>query len=506
VIELGSGTLSCEQICAIARNREQVRLAPGVHARLSDGHRVVVALAGQQPIYGRSTGVGALLDRLRPDAGPNLGTDLLHSHSTTAGPPLPTEEVRAMVAVRLEQITAGRSGLGPVTAEALVDSLNKDRMPQVGRFHSLGTGDVAPLARLALTLPAHALDVGDALALMSSNALAIGRSALCVVDLEQLLHAATVTAAISFLARDGAAEALRAEAAGPFPGPQRVARTLRALGAGTRPAARLQDQYGLRTAPQTLGIAVDTADALRAVVTGMAGAGLENPMVLVGNPPSAVHHGAFHAVHLTSALDAATLGLLRAGVGSTNRLSLLTTPMTSPSVQPGSGDGPGQRPFLAGGPPTASGIMVLEYTGAAALGVLRASAVPAALQTADLSHGVEQDATFAPLAVDQLTDAIAAATVVVAVELVAAVRALRLRGFAVPAELADIWRICLTLPAGTQDRDLSEDLELAQRLLVDIAPYGERAAGGPVRPMVMSVPLPDPPGDAAVRGDRPEGG
>ena len=86
------------------------------------------------------------------------------------------------------------------------------------------------------------------------------------------------------------------------------------------------------------------------------------------------------------------------------------------------------RPFLAGGPSTASGIMVLEYTAAAALGTVRAAAVPAATQSAGLSRGIEQDATYAPLAADQLADAIAAARVVVAVELVAATRAIRMRG------------------------------------------------------------------------------
>ena len=164
-----------------------------------------------------------------------------------------------MTAVRIEQIAVGRSGLGPGTAAALVDLLNDNRMPTVGRFNSLGTGDVAPLARLALTLPDDALDPGDGLALMSSNALTIGRAALAVVDLDRLLAAATVVTALTYLARDGAAGALHAQAAGPFPGPQRIARVLRRLGAGSRVAARLQDQYGLRAAPQTLGIAVDGA-------------------------------------------------------------------------------------------------------------------------------------------------------------------------------------------------------------------------------------------------------
>ena len=95
----------------------------------------------------------------------------------------------------------------------------------------------------------------------------------------------SVVTALTFLARDGAAGALHPLAAGPFPGsaagrPACCAR----LGAGSRQAARLQDQYGLRAAPQTLGIAVDGAATLREVVTALAAAGLENPMVMSGRP------------------------------------------------------------------------------------------------------------------------------------------------------------------------------------------------------------------------------
>jgi histidine ammonia-lyase len=448
-------------------------------------------LAARGPVYGRSTGVGALLTaRLVDTAGTapapvstdesttvEHGDGLLRSHATTAGPALPSEQVRAMTAVRIEQIAVGRSGLGPATAAALVELLNQDRMPTVGRFNSLGTGDVAPLARLALTLPGDALDQGDGLALMSSNALTIGRAALAVVDLDRLLAAATVVTALTFLARDGAAGALHPMAAGPFPGPRRVAHALRRLGAGSRRAARLQDQYGLRAAPQTLGIAVDAAASLREVVTALAGAGLENPLVIGGPPAQAVHHGGFHAVHLTAALDGAALGLARAAVGSVNRLALLTEPPPA-SVGDLGAEVVGTdraRAFLAGGPATASGIMVLEYTAAAALGTVRAAAIPAATQTAGLSRGIEQDATYAPLAADQLADAIEAMRVLIAVELVAATRAIRLRELPVPDPLSEVWRVCTGLPGEMNDRDLTDDVREAEALLDLIAPFGAAA-------------------------------
>jgi histidine ammonia-lyase len=496
VITLGAGTLTCEELWAIAHDRAQVRLDTGVVGRLAASHAAVQELATHTPVYGRSTGVGALLTaRILdvPTTGNSAGSaagqpdGLLRSHATTAGPPLPAEQIRAMVAVRVEQIAVGRSGLGPKTVVALVDLLNRDQMPVVGRYNSLGTGDVAPLARLALLLPTGALDAGDGLALMSSNALTIGRAALAVVSLDTLLAAATVITALTFLARDGAAGALHAQAAGPFAGPQHVARVLRRLGAGSRQPARLQDQYGLRAAPQTLGIAIDAAAALRGVVTALATAGLENPLVL--DPPAAVHHGGFHAVHLTAALDDAALALARTAVGSVNRLALLTEPpppgndpLPDPAARalpPGAAAPALARAFLAGGPESASGIMVLEYTAAAALGTVRAAAIPAATQTAGLSRGIEQDATYAPLAADQLADSVAAARILLAVELVAAIRAIRIRGLQLPAALQPVWAICDSLSAELADRDLTGDVQLAEQLLDRIAWYGGDAAAEP---------------------------
>ena len=75
VIELGRGTLTCEQIALIARRREPVRLAAGVAARLAAGHAAVLALAAAGPVYGRSTGVGALVE--------SIGLD----HRSGPGPP-----------------------------------------------------------------------------------------------------------------------------------------------------------------------------------------------------------------------------------------------------------------------------------------------------------------------------------------------------------------------------------------------------------------------------------
>ena len=95
--------------------------------------------------------------------------------------------------------------------------------------------------------------------------------------------------------------------------------------------------------------------------------------------------------------------------------------------------------------------MGLEYAAGSALGDLRASAAPASLQTVSLSRGVEDDASFASLAARQALAAGPAYAVVLAAELVGAVRAVRLRGLAQPdAGWGAVVRACADLPGAAR--------------------------------------------------------
>ena len=70
--------------------------------------------------------------------------------------------------------------------------------------------------------------------------------------------------------------------------------------------------------------------------------------------------------------------------------------------------------------------MVVEYVAATALGDLRAAAAPASTQAITLSRGIEDNASFASLAARQLLTAAERYELLVACELVAALRAVRI--------------------------------------------------------------------------------
>jgi histidine ammonia-lyase len=469
------------------------RPIPGADAmkRVAESWDAARQIAATGRVYGRSTGVGANRNEDVPtEAAAEHGLRLLRSHAGAIGEELPARQVRALLAVRANQLLAGGAGLRPTMVTALCEALESGAYPVVNEFGSVGTGDIAALAQVGLALagehpwreagfsgaggasgeprgaagapePQH-LDNNDALAFISSNALTLGQAALALHELRGLLEATQVVGALSVLAVDGAHEAYAApvHAARPHRGSIEVARRMRELlGAADRPTpplGRLQDPYGFRCLPQVHGPAHDAADALEEVVAIEINAAAENPLI-TPEDMAAYHHGGFYQAQLALALDHFRLALTQVARLSTSRLSTLNEPVYTRL-----------RPFLADHEPASSGVMILEYAAGAALGDLRAFSAPASLGHAVLSRGVEEQASFASLAARQTLRACGAYRLVVGCELVAAVRALRQRELWPDPDLPVGRALELALSVLNEDqadRPLTDDVTAAAALL-----------------------------------------
>ena len=470
--------LDLADIVAVA-DGEDVSLAPEALVRMAESRESAVATALRRPVYGRSTGVGAnrTVSLAEAEGGDTHGLKLLRSHAVDAGKPLDRRTVRAMLAVRLSQLAAGASGINPAIAEALVALLNSGSVPEVREFGGIGTADLPALAGTALTMlgereplgggKARALLEGwataDALPFISSSALTIAQAVLAHQELAVLLENAASVAALSFAAMSGNPEAFSpaVAAAADSPAVADAARLFHGLVQGSGEPARIQDPYCLRTLPQIFGSQAEELAALGALLQRLATAGNENPLVH-GSPADGsndvAHHGLFQMTNLARRVDALQLAVGAACATHLRRIDLLCEPAYT-----------GGHPFLAEDGSGQSGVMMLEYVAAAAVGRIRSNAQPVSLQTVVLSLGAEEDASFASVAAAQLQSTADALVTVAAVELVCAARALRLQGrqpdeFASP-RFRTVMRAALTLPSDVRDRDLRGDLEQAQRLV-----------------------------------------
>ena len=410
---IGDEPLTPAAVAAAARSGPlQVELSGAARERIAAGHAAAVAIGARRRVYGRTTGVGANRHVAVAGDAAEHGRRLLRSHAGGVGVPLDADVVRATMLIRLNQIARGGGGARPEVADALAARLGAHDPPLLRGLGGLGTGDLTVLAQLGLAL-GDALGEGDALPFMSSNAATFAVATLAWADLRELLDAGLAVGAESFAALHGNAEAYAEPVAAgrPLPGIVAVSAVLRALtrDVGAEPA-RLQDPLGVRTLPQVGGALHDALAALHAVLAVELEAASENPLI-AGD--AVYHHGGFHAASLALALDAARLAAVQFGGLSLARLSLLMEP-----------DLTGLEPFLSGGVPGSSGLMIAEYVGADAFARLRSLAVPTSTGGISISRGLEEHASFAWQGALQARDAVGHLRTLLALEHLAARRAL----------------------------------------------------------------------------------
>ncbi len=478
MIEIDGTRLRLADITTAAAGGTEVTLTPSAVERMAASQLSARATARARPVYGRSTGVGANRSvTLDPTDTDMHGLNLLRSHAVDAGRALDRETVRAMLVIRLSQLAAGASGINPAIAEALVEMLNRDALPEVREFGGIGTADLPALAGTALTLLGErpTMDGGiipeslngwateDALPFISSSALTIAQAVLGHQKLAVLVENLTLVSALSFTAMSGNPEAFSPEVARASDSAAvgDMATTLHGLVAGTGVAARIQDPYCLRTLPQVLGAVMEELASLESLLNRLVVAGHENPMVFgseTDGTNGVAHHGLFQMTTLARRIDALHLALGTACATNLRRIDLLCDPAFT-----------GLNRFLAADDSGQSGVMMLEYVAAAAAGLVRANAQPASLQTVVLSLGAEEDASFASLAASRLHSTVQALATMTAVELVCSARALRMQGRQPSDFTHPLLRRALetgfTLPAASQDRDLRPDVDAALKLV-----------------------------------------
>jgi histidine ammonia-lyase len=480
-IVLDGATLTPEAVTAVARHSCGVELAPEARARNEDARRAIAALLDRgEGLYGATTGVGALRDRVIGDADrERFQWNLLRSHAVSAGRPLSTEQVRAGMVTRANQIGAGGAGVAPALLDALVAALNANVTPLTRTLGSLGTGDLPGLSEIALALlgegkvwldgalvdapaPPEPIRLGlrDALGFMSSNAVTAGQAALVSVDAEALQERWLEVAALSFeaLHADPVVLDARVQAGRGARGQAAVAARMRELLAGApfdphAPDRLIQDPYPFRVLPQVDGVARDALRTLAEVVARELNARPENALIDEGR---ALPTGNFHAAELGAALDGLRAAFAHSASLIAGRVSAILDPRMS-----------GLEPFLAHDPGPDSGVMMLEYTAHAAAAEARSLATPMAVQSVWASLGVESHASLAATAATRTAQLLEAMGVLVATELVVAVRALRAGG-RVPggAGVRVLFEAAAqVLPESPKDRAFGQDVEAALNIL-----------------------------------------
>ncbi len=486
VVTLSGSGLTLADLVSVARAGASVALEAEA-LRAVDRARACVEgrVAAGRRCYGINTGFGYLADvPIADEQLAALQLNLIRSHACGVGAPLPEDAVRAVLALRVQTMLRGHSGVRRDVIELMVQLLNRRIAPVVPEQGSVGaSGDLAPLAHIALALigegevwhrgargpAARALraegltplrpGLKEGLALINGTQVMTALGLLGAHDAEVLIKTADVAAAMTLDATRGTWTACRAEihAARPHPGQAASARNLRRLLADDGIARshvdcpKVQDAYSIRCAPQVHGAVRGAWLHACEVLLIEANASTDNPLVFAESD-EILSGGNFHGEPVALALDYLAIALAEIGSISERRIEKLINPHTSELPA-----------FLSRDPGLNSGYMIPHVVAAALVNENKVLSHPAAADSIPTSAGKEDHVSMGMTSALKLRRIIANVSRVLAIEALAAAEGLELLaplegGRGVRAALAHVRR---SVPPMVVDRSLSAEIESA---------------------------------------------
>jgi histidine ammonia-lyase len=397
--------------------------------------------------YGVNTGFGRFVsETIPPEHAAELQLRLLRSHACGVGEPYPDEIVRAAMLLRANTLAKGYSGARVETIELLLDVLAAGIVPLVPSRGSVGaSGDLAPLAHLALplvgegeatldgrrvsgaeALAAHGLApvtlaAKEGLSLINGTQFMTAMATLALVRAGRLARTADVACAMSVEALQATPTSFHPAIhdARPLPGQGRSAATLRALLDGSaiveshRWCDKVQDAYSLRCAPQVHGASRDLLDHVERTVAVELNAATDNPLVLL-DEGIIVSNGNFHGQPIAIGLDCIAIACAELASISERRTERLVNPSLSD----------GLPPFLvAREEGLNSGFMIPQYVAAALVSENKALSHPASVDSIPTSAGQEDHVSMGNGAGLKALQVVQNAERVLAIELLAGAQA-----------------------------------------------------------------------------------
>lgn len=492
-VTVGIGALSIEDVVAVARYGAKVEISPEALEEVASTRARVEELAQDPtPVYGISTGFGALAQRHIPeDMRAQLQLSLVRSHAAGTGPEVEQEVIRALMLLRLSTLCTGRTGVRPVVAETYAAVLNANINPVVREYGSLGcSGDLAPLAHCALALlgegdvrvdggditpAAEALEAAgiepltlrekEGLALINGTDGMLGQLCLAIVDLRQLAKTADIATAMTVEGLLGTLVVFAddLQQLRPHPGQADAAANIRAVAEGSTileaaleefKKTQVQDAYSVRCAPQVAGGFRDTVAHTAQVAERELAAAVDNPVV--AKDGRVVSNGNFHGAPVAYALDFLAIVVADLASISERRTDRFLDPARNR----------GLNAFLADDPGVDSGHMIAQYAQAGIVSVLKRLATPASADSIPSSAMQEDHVSMGWSGARKLRKAVDGLQRVLAIEILTAARAIDMReGKPAKGTGAVIAALRQSVEGPGADRFLAPEIEETVRLV-----------------------------------------
>ncbi len=338
-------------------NSKKIELTATQISEIEKSYNFLKDFSQEKVIYGINTGFGPMAQyRIDDKSLRDLQYNIIRSHSTGAGQPLPDIYVKSAMIARLGTLLCAKSGVNLEAVQILVKFINNNIIPFVPQHGSVGaSGDLVQLAHIALTLIGEGkvfyngqlcntsevlkangitplkIYIREGLSLTNGTSFMTGIAAVNLHYANKLLQWAILSSAMMNEIAGSYDDMIsyQLNAARPHNGQIEIAEIMRRiLQSGQRLKKRetylydnghkeqkvftdkVQAYYSLRCVPQVLGPVLDTLKYAASIVEQEFNSACDNP--IIDHESKNVYHGGnFHGDYISLEMDKIKLAITK---------------------------------------------------------------------------------------------------------------------------------------------------------------------------------------------------
>jgi len=341
--------LELREFQKIIIENENIELDEVLLNRVNESFRFLKEFSKNKVIYGVNTGFGPMAQfKISDEDTHQLQYNLIRSHSSGIGNPLPADEVKACMLARMNTLSRGNSGIHVSVVNLLKELINRDITPLIFEHGGVGaSGDLVQLAHLALVLIGEGevfyqgerkstkevfeteglkpikVEIREGLGLMNGTSVMSGIGVVNAYKANQLVDISLkLSCAINEIVLaydDHLSEALNQTKL--HSGQQKIAERMRTHLSDSQLVRKradhlythfeeqekvfkekVQEYYSIRCVPQILGPVLDTLEYTEKVLENEINSANDNPIIDVENQ-HVYHGGNFHGDYVSLEMD-----------------------------------------------------------------------------------------------------------------------------------------------------------------------------------------------------------
>ncbi len=368
MVKIGDKKISADDFYKVLISNLELKLDEEALRKVYRSHYFLKEFTREKLIYGINTGFGPMAQyRINHNDQMKLQYNLIRSHCSGSGNPIPEIDCKAVMLARLNTLMQGFAGIHPDALILIKDLINKNISPVIYEHGGLGaSGDLVQLAHLALTLIGEGevyyngvitstaevfkkenitpmeIHIREGLALMNGTSAMSGIGMLNVIYAENLMNwSLLASATIMELVQsfDDHYSTPLNEVKHHY-GQNRVANALQATLKDSKLVKsreehhynqkvevdvlveKMQEYYSIRCVPQIVGPIVDTVNYAKEVLINEINSANDNPIV-DWERKNVYHGGNFHGDYVALEMDKLKISITKLSMLAERQLNFL---------------------------------------------------------------------------------------------------------------------------------------------------------------------------------------